>query len=183
MTRTHVFVLASAVLLAAIAAWIGTVSFALMMRADLEAKRAEVSGVELAEAKANASVRVRALARDTEFLRRDLAAIADVDILKAADTIERLGPAAGVKLKIGSAVPEIAETAGEETVLGPKVINFLIEAEGKFHSLMHAAALLEALPFASEVVNLELQRIGDAKSDKWQLIARIRFLTSADIQS
>lgn len=139
-----------------------------------------------------AAIRLHSLARDTQNQRVQLDNLTRSDVIGVANMIDGIGKIAGVQLKIEGATPEpaVKKKGSNKTAEAPALsaVSFVVEADGTFASVMHAAALLESLPVLSSVQNLEFARSlisSDSKSAKssWHLTARIRVLIASDISS
>ena len=174
MIRREARIIAWVLTLAVAAAWVGVIMFAFQIRAETAEKRQQNSDRELEEIRQSSSARVHAIARDTENLRRELEDLTQVQILEAADSIEQVGKSTDAAITIGSAMPNPQENKN-----APKSVSFLIEAEGTFSSIMHTAALLETLPFASRIASMEFQSVSSesSKVSAWRLRARLHLLT------
>ena len=183
-------VTASVAVLAALAAWAGVFAYAAWLSEQVDAQRSRYTDAQTVAEREIAAVRLHALARDTQNLRTQLETIARPDIVGIANTIDSLGKIAGVTVRIGEAMPEVApgkRTASTTPILHG--VGFVVEANGTFQSVMHAAALLAALPALSSLQSLDLEHVPSSAggrsgtSAQWHLTARIRMLTTADISS
>lgn len=179
--------IAIAATVAALIAWGLAVSFAWTVITDESERSLRMSDAEAATARESAALRLHALARDTKSAREKLDALTNAEVLQIADLIEGVGKSAGVKIKINGADPESSQQTSKAQTI--HAINFQVETEGAFASLMHAAALFENLPVLSSVQNLEFERVqnseGSSKGKKalWRLNAKIKVMTTADISS
>ncbi len=133
-----------------------------------------------------AALRIHALARGTNAERAKLDDIARVDIIEMLESIEQVGRDAGISIEIGQAIYT------PDSKFGSKVrsVLFVAEGTGSFTKVMHAAALFESLPRPSFVDELEFEMIpmsasGSKKSSAgvWNLVIRIRFISTAEISS
>ena len=140
-----------------------------------DAQRATIIGAS--------SIRTHALALDTAPQRAELKKLLDVDVVEAANTIESVGKAAGVSLKLGDALPETRPVSEGVTL---KAVGFVVEADGKFSALMRAATLLENLSLPSSITRLNIERApktSDSAPGLWHMSVYIRVLTTSDISS
>lgn len=176
--------------IAALVAWVAVFMYAAWISAQLDANRSQAKDVQSSSEREIALIRLHALARDTENLRAQLEGLTRSDVIGVADTIDSVGRIAGVKLKIGGAIPEsVGQKKGTNNPTVLHAVNFAVEADGTFASLMHAAELLETLPSPSSVQSLEFNHAplsaddGSVKSTAWHLTARVRVLTTSDISS
>ena len=112
--------------------------------------------------------------------------IARTDLLSIVEAIEMVGEDADVRvgiLQIAAGDPISAASPDVPTI---RPVNAVVEAQGAFGRLVHAAALLQALPFPSEVYQMQFERIppeAGGNAGGWRFVARIRVLTIADISS
>ena len=172
---------------AAMFAWILAAMFAWTIFAEESQRNWRIGDAEEAAARETAALRLHALARDTKNAREQLAALTEADVLGIANMIESVGKSTGVKIKINGAEPESDRQDASTKVQTLNAVNFLVETEGTFASLMHTASLFENLPAISVVQSLEFERLQTSDSiDKnkkplWRLIARIKVMTTAGI--
>ncbi len=164
-------------------AW-GLVGYFARTISEYESTRvADAREVQLAAVMNAQAARTRALALDTAPQGAELKALLDVDIVSASYTIEEVGRAAGVKVKLGDAQPE-GNLVSDGLPL--KAVGFIVTADGKFPALLHAARLLEALPIPSSVTRLDIERAPKSSgtaSNLWHMNVYIRVLTTSDISS
>lgn len=170
-------VLSYIALVAALLSWAGVIYFALSIGTLHEEHALLHTDAELSEAKQNANVRIKALARDTADLRSRLEVLAAIDVSEAADLIETVGRDAGVEMRIGGAVLD-----GEESSPIIQTVNIVVEGSGSLEDLLRATSLLEALLMPSAVENVEFERSEGAGASKWRMIARVLLYTRADLQ-
>lgn len=174
---------AFAVLALALSAWGLVGFFAWTITAD-ESERVE--NAENAERRAIASassVRTHALVQETAKEGTQLQDLLNVDVVSAAYMIEAVGKTAGVTVKLGDALPENGRASGEVAV---KAVGFVVQANGKFPALMHAARLFETLPIPSSVTRLDIEhtpRSSPSAPSLWHMNVHIRVLTTSDISS
>ncbi|OGG74536.1 hypothetical protein A3A37_00615 [Candidatus Kaiserbacteria bacterium RIFCSPLOWO2_01_FULL_52_36] len=174
----------------AVITWGAVVLFANGVRAQRDARLLQIAYSQEIALRENISIRLHALARDTKSLREKLEGIVQVDVLGIVNMIEGVGKITGVKIKINDASPGASwrqfSAAGAPLV---QEINFLVDMEGSFPSLMHTAALFEKLPTPSYVQSLELGYLpqsGDNlrnKSEVWHGTINIRALSASDVSS
>lgn len=133
-----------------------------------------------------ALARAQALIDDTAEERARLSQLVSVDVVAAANTIESIGSASGATVKVVSANPETLPSTNA-SVAPLHAIGLVVSADGSFAAVMHAAALLETLPFPAVIEQLDLTLIPDdgtaKKQPHWRLSERVRLLTTAVISS
>lgn len=190
MRTKNIGTLAWAAVAAALAAWAVVFIYAAWISTQQSVRSSQTADVQSVSDREIAAVRLHALARDTQEQRTQLDTLARTDVIGVANMIDSIGRIAGVTLQIGGATPESAgQKAGAGTVSALHAVSFVVEADGSFSSLMHAAALLETLPSLSSIQSLEFEHAplsadsGSARSAPWHLTARIRTVTTADISS
>jgi hypothetical protein len=173
-------------LIFAVLAWAAVGIFAWTILSDEADRVVRVQNAQEAEQKEASAKRLHAIAQDTEFTRGQLDDILDVDVISVVDMIEAAGKAAGVKLVVSSVQPENAPPLQGRGTSQVIATGFVVEAQGRFASLMHAVQLFETLPVPAKVGRLDIERIqvGDTgTSDMWRLNAQIHMLTTSDIPS
>ncbi|MEK7133807.1 MAG: hypothetical protein AAB804_01925 [Patescibacteria group bacterium] len=173
-------------LLLTVLVWVGVGMFAQTILADEESQVFRMQQTQEAENKDASTIRLHALAQDTEQKRGQLDAILRVDVVSIVDMIEAAGKAAGVKLIVNNAQPE--NTPLPQTANGTQVIvtGFVVEAQGTFASLMHLIRLFETFPLPSKIGRFDMERIsatGPGTSGGWRINAHIRILTTSDTSS
>lgn len=168
--------------LIALLTWAAVGVFIWTVLSDETDRITRVQSAQEAEQKEASTLRLRAIAQDTLLNRTQLDAILDVDVISVVDMLEASGKAAGVKLVVSSVQPEGApplQGAGSAQVIGT---GFVVEAQGKFSSLLHAAQLFETLPVPSKVGRLDIEHINvaDQKSlDVWRMNVQVHTLTTS----
>src|SRR3990167_231014 len=169
--------------LAAVLIWLSVGLFAWTIRAEKQMRASKDFDTEFIATTQDASLRLRALARDTREERALLDQIAGADITRIVDTIERAGRDAGVALEIGQAL----SAPSGDTPNPANAVSFFVSAEGTFAAVMRAARLLASLPLPALIEEVQFERIaaapGRGGAAKWQLGVRIRFFTTSDISS
>lgn len=170
-------------LIAAVLVWIFVGLFAWTIHAEKEARMSRDYDSEYVSATQDASLRLRALARDTRVERALLDQLAETDVTQIIDTIESAGRDAGVALEIGQALSAPSGDAPSPA----KTVSLFVSAEGTFSAVMRATRLLASLPIPSLIEEIQFEHTassgsGTTKSD-WRLGIRILFLTTADISS
>lgn len=163
-----------ALLLAACLAWIGVALFVAHIHALEGSYASRVSATGLAAARESSAVQVRALARDTKDLRKELQRLASRDVLAAADTIESAGALSGTQIKIDAVLPGAngSDVAGADE----NIVTFAVSSEGSLNMLMRTAALLETLPLLARLQRAEFQRAETAAGQQWRFTANIQVL-------
>lgn len=172
--------------LAALGAWMAVVMFLMVMWTQKDARLTQITDAEETAARESASIRLHALARDTQNLREQLDGLAQVDALEVANMIEGVGKLAGVKVKIGNVLAESAKQGSTLTTPTLREINFFVETEGSFAALMHATALFETLPVPSVIKSTEFKRALSSASKSqsqvgaWNATTHILVLSASD---
>lgn len=128
-----------------------------------------------AAAKRTDDLRLVSLARDTEDERTSLQALISSDVVAIVEALEKAGTDAGVSMKIDQTASSPTESTDLRTVV------LVVDAEGTFPALMHAAHLLSTLPAPSAVDRLSFDRIPNDTRGLWKLDARVSFFTTRDI--
>lgn len=184
MQRDSTYIRSWASLLIAILAWIAAGYFlmtVLQMQSEREAYLADAAAANIQEGQA---AQLRVAARETEADRATLDRIANTDVLVAVNAIESVN-ASGTVARVTSAQPVKANPkAGTQL----NIVDLSVHADGPFSSLMHIVQLLETLPFATSVQELDLSTVQADKTQKntsnaWSLNMRLRFYTSATLST
>lgn len=149
--------------------------------AEAAAQQARLAAQKSTSARDANQARTRALITETAEKRAQLAEYVHVDLIRAAETIEKVGPAAGVTLKVSGAFPETLPAPVGASAHPLRVIGFTIEAQGSFAGIVRAAELLETLPLPASIMQFDMAQVPQEPSGKgtpqWRLNARIRVLT------
>ena len=125
--------------------------------------------------------------RDSSSEQEVLETLARTDVLTAAEAIEAAGKAAGAKVTVrGATAASLSGVAKNQALKDLRAVELSVDAEGRFQSLMKAAALFEALPFLSSVKSLEIEdkaagAYGKKSTDVWRMVARIRIITTSPV--
>jgi hypothetical protein len=171
----------------ATAAWGGVWLLYSSITAAADAHAQEIASAESASAQDAAKARTRAFALDTAAKREELTSIVHVDVIAAAKTIEAIGPAAGVTLKVSGAAEEQANLSRTAAAHPLRAVGFTLNATGSFANVMKAAELIDALPFPAVSEQLDIFQVPADVSSKsvpqWQLSERIRLFTDNDLSS
>ena len=171
-------------LVLAIALWAG-VGYFLKVIADEEfTQTSRVSDAQQESVRQEAMLRIHAIARETKDARAELEKTAQVGVVEILETIERVGRDAGVSIEIG----EVLSSPGTGSASIVRSAAFVVESEGTFGKIMHAAALLESLPIPSSIDEIQFEQLPSSGSGRsgtslWRLVVRMHFLTTADISS
>ncbi|MDO8481856.1 MAG: hypothetical protein Q7S75_02120 [bacterium] len=177
---------------AALVAWGALAVFAWNIMSEESKIRSHATYTEAVTARENVSMGLNALARDTKSGRDQLDSLTRKEVLEIANIIEGVGKSTGVTVKIGGATSEpVTQKSGKSITVNTTMhaVNFIVDAEGTFSSVMHTALLFENLPAISSIQSLQLVRVqnsGDsakAKTKLWRLSARIQVITTANISS
>lgn len=128
------------------------------------------------------ALRVHALAEDSAKDRASMESLMSTDIVTIAKQIEDTGRSANVNASVSSANPE---TGAKELPGGAplRAVSFVVQLQGSYSALLHAAKLFETFPIPSQIQDIELERIsqGDAATQSWHMTLRLRVLTTSDI--
>jgi hypothetical protein len=183
MSRRFTY-LAWTLLTLAIIAWIAVAYFAQAITAQEDARAAALEAQQQSSDAQSSSVRLHALAQDTEPDRTTLEGDLAVGIAPIANTLKNAGTSAGVDLTLSGALPEPASSSGGSDSVG--AVGFVVEGTGTFSALMRTVQLLETLPLPSSVQQLDIQQIPDPSGkpgETWHLNANILVLTTSSISS
>jgi len=171
-------------LVVAILSWCG-VGFLLFtvfqMQSERAAYMADIAASNLQEGQA---AQLRILARETEPDRQSLDTIADVDLLSAVNLIESVN-ATGTSVHVTSAQPVKTAPKGSQQI---SQVDLTANAQGSFASVMRIARMLETLPLATTVQEMDISRAPvdpNAKSAAatWSLNVRLSFYTTSALSS
>ena len=172
--------------LVAIALWIGVGYFAWTIYSQEFLSAEKIADLDQGSVRQAAALRLHALVRDTKEERAKLESVARVDFIEMLEFIEQVGRDVGIPIEIGQAISAPDSGAGSRV----RSVGFVVEGEGSFAKVMHAAALFEALPKPSFVDELQFEMIpassaGSKKSavNLWHMVVRMRFISTADISS
>jgi len=184
MHKKHSAYFSWSVLSAAVLVWLSVGIFAWTIHAEKQARTSNDFDTAYVSAAEDASLRLRALARDTREERALLDGITGADITRIVDTIEIVGRDAKVALEIGQAL----SAPSGDTPRPANTVSFFVSAEGTFPAVMRAARLLGSLPIPSFIEEMQFERVmatgpSGRATPTWRLGVRVRFLTTADISS
>ena len=169
------------VLILAIAAWCLVGYFAWTINADEGGRVVAAQDAQIAATTYARALRTHALILDTASEGAQLKALLDTDVVSVSYMIEEVGKIAGVKVKLGDAMPENVSNADGAA---PKAVGFIVAADGKFPALIRAARLFEALPIPSSVTRLDIEHAPASSGGTpalWHMNVYIRVLTTSDI--
>ena len=169
----------------ALLAWVAVGLFAWTISADEVDRTAHVIVTQDTENKGAVAARLHSIVQDTAAQRAQLDSALRVDVVSVVDMIDSVGKAAGVKTTVSNAQTEKAPS--KQAAVGPQIMatGFVIEAEGKFVTLMHVAQLFETLPVPSRLERLDITHAASSSpgvSDAWHMSAYLRVLTTSDIR-
>ena len=109
-----------------------------------------------------------------------------MDVVSIVDMIEEVGKE-GVRITVSNAIPENVPPSQAAGGAGIIATGFVVEAQGRFSTLMRVVKLFETLPITSTLGRLDMERTAKpgnlGTSDTWRMNAYIRVLTTADISS
>lgn len=148
----------------------------------IAAHTATLAAQETQGVRDSANLKMHSLARDTLAERIALSGLVNTDVVGIAAQIQAAGKSAGTATVIGAATP----VAIGDNSAGVHAIEFIVQSNGTFAQVMKAARLFSTLPLPSSLQDLDLEQTpaeGAQKTGPWQLSARIRVYTSADISS
>ena len=172
--------------LAAIALWVGVGYFAWMIYAQTFLREEKIADLDQESIRPSAALRLHALVRDTKEESAELESIARVDIIDMVESVERVGRDVGIPIEIGQAISDPNSDSGSAV----HSIGFVVEGEGSFAKVLHAAALFESLPQPSFVDEVQFEMTpasatGSKKStaNVWHFVVRIRFISTAELSS
>lgn len=181
MNRT--IIISWVLLVAALAAAGGVVYAGIYIKNAAIARAAEASTSEQQSDRVVFSQHLRSLAAETQADREKLDALVHNDIVNVVDMLERTAQAANVKATVSGALPSGAAVQLPGGVSLQSII-FVVQAEGTFAALMHAAELYEHLPLPSSVEQIDLERDRSAGAKGlWRIKMDIRLLTTSDVSS
>ncbi|RJR12905.1 hypothetical protein C4585_03020 [Candidatus Parcubacteria bacterium] len=168
------------VLGSAVCAWVAVGFFAWSIENTVASRMEGTTEAQQQEIERISTARLHAVARETVEERAALQTAANLDVISIVEAIEAVGDVARVEIEIGQALADTAETSNGVT----RSVNTIIEGEGAFANLLHAASLLYSLPIPSEVKELQLERV-PANEGKigWRLIVHMRVLTTVEIST
>lgn len=167
------------VLGSAICAWVAVGFSAWSIENAATARVEGTTEVQQEEIERISVARLHAVARETVEERAALKTVADIDIISIVEAIEAVGDVARVPIEIGQALADTESSGG--TV---RSVNVVVEGEGVFANLFHAASLLYTLPIASEVTEMRFERIpADSGKGEWRLIVHMRVFTTVEIST
>lgn len=170
----------------AILAWIFVGLFAWTIQSDEADRVLHMQTIQESESKEVAAIRLHSIVQDTREERTKLENIFRMDVVSVVNLIEATGKAAGVKVTVSNVIPESAPPTQTAASAGIIATGFVIEAQGKFSTLMHALQLLETLPVPSTIGRFDIEYIsnaGSGSSGVWSMNAYIRVLTTLDTSS
>lgn len=180
---------AASALIAALLLWAVFGYFVQKLTAARTLHAAEALDFSQNEERARASARLHALVRDTANDQEVFEELARTDVLAAVEAIEAAGKAAGAVVTVRGATAAPlggASKSKTNTIKDLRAIEILVDAEGKFQSLIKAASIFEALPFLSSVDRLQFEENlsssdGKKSADAWRMTARIRIITTSTV--
>ena len=162
--------------------WCALGYFALSIGGVADTRLAEIDAAQQLLTQQNASIRMHAIAQETAADRTKLERLLAPDIVSIVGTLRGVGKAAGVSVHLGAAVPG-AVFAPTQDGLSVQTVGFALEAEGPFSSLMRTLELVEALPLASSIERLDIQRSPGSTGAPWHMDIFLRVLTTSAISS
>lgn len=171
-----------AVIGGALCAWAAVGFFAWTIENAAKARAEGETIIQQEEIERVSASRLRVVARETEEGRAELDSLANLDVISIIEAIEAVGNAARVSIEIGQALADSAQTAERAT----RSVNVVVEAQGSFANLVHAASLLYSLPIPSEVTEIQIERLPSdvgGKSAGWRFVAYVRVLTTVEIST
>jgi len=183
--RTRQSIVATSFCVFAAVLWIGVLWFASSLLAQERSIAARIAAKRQAAVELNSGSTALAIAASTEAGRTQLRKVFNRDLLSLAGLIGAAGQDAGVTLTVSNVTPGPSPSIRRGSPLHPAKLTFSTAAEGTFSQLMTALALLETLPAASQVTQVQLSRATGAESSStpWTLNANIDIITGASVSS
>ncbi len=161
----------------ALLAWTGVALFAWTIRSDEADHMLRAQTLQEYESKETTAMRLHSIAQDTKEERAKLESIVRMDVVSIVNLIESTGKAAGVNVTVSNVIPE------GEAGSGLVATGFVIEARGRFSTLMRVVQLFESIPISSTIGRLDIEYIPNQDVRAWGMSAYIRVLTAEDISS
>jgi len=176
------FYLSWTLLAAALALWSGVGFFVWTLASEQTVRTSRIVEAEQQALEHATALRFHALARETRIEREKLEELASANILDIIGTIERVADDAEISVKIGQILG-----ASQDVRMGiMRSISLTVEAESSFSQVIRLTALLDSLEIPARVTEVNFQRIrAETKSvnPRWNLVVRMQFLTTEDIES
>ena len=175
MSRT--FFIAGIALIGSLVAWAGVGYFATIITDARTARVADITNAQQADENAASTLRFKALVEDTKPSRDALDLRTHLDVVSIVNLLEATGKSAGATLQVRSAQPE--RGGADKTI---SVIGFVIEAQGSFVSIIQTLHLLETLPLAAGIEQVEIDHVPETttKNDApWHLSVHLKIITTA----
>ncbi|MBM3260950.1 hypothetical protein FJY93_00865 [Candidatus Kaiserbacteria bacterium] len=166
----------------AVAVWAAVGYFGSTVQGEQSAYLGRIieAGEQAQKVAANARLHVLATNHKDNALRIDAYMAPDASMI--IDSIKSVGTAAGVPVKISSALPGVVPKNQKNL----HAVVFLIESTGSLDSLMRALALFDALPLPSSVESVDLseeENQSGRTAKTWRMNARIRVFTTEAVSS
>jgi hypothetical protein len=153
---------------------------------QMQSERAQsAEDAAAANLQAGQAAQLRILARETETDRTSLENASNVDVLSAVNVIESVS-ASGTAVHVTTAQPVRTAAKGSSQQLN--TMDLTAHAEGPFASVMHIEQMLETLPLATSIQEIDISRapvdLGAKNSaETWSLNVRLRFYTTATLST
>ncbi len=178
MTKARTSIVSWITLLAAVSLWGAVGFFAWTLMGTFDARAAASVDTEAADARQAANLRLHATARDTKDARAALENIGTVGIVAVVDAIDAVGKDAGVKLTLGQSL-----SAAPDNKAPLHSVDFVVEANGSFETVVHVAKLLSLLPIPSAVDQFQFGQIPNTDKGPvlWRVVVHMHALTSSDV--
>ncbi len=167
----------------ALALWAMVALFATWISNDENMLVTQLQAAQRAAILQSSSEQTHAVLLATENDRASLDQLISVDVVSVATLLQKAGTASGVAVKIDSATPSMsAETPSGATF---QTIDFALEADGSFASLMHALQLFATLPIPSSIGQVDLQvanvlptASGAPHNGSWHMTVLVHVITN-----
>jgi hypothetical protein len=172
-------------LVIAVLSWCGVAYFTYVLVQMQAEHSANVADAAVANMQEGQSAQLRALARETEDDRAALISATNIDLITAVNSIESLN-ASSTPVQVTSAQPiKSNNKSGAQPV---NVVDLTVETDGQFSSVMRVVQMLETLPLATVVQEVDINRKESVTTGKnapsaWSANVRLRFYTTAALSS
>lgn len=118
---------------------------------------------------------LHALARDTVEEREELASfIAGEDTVETVSLLRETADAAGVQMEVRSVNAVQGPADVDADTIG--AVTITLRAQGTFGNVFHMLALLETLPHAISVEEVNIERIPTSETGQWSMTTELRVL-------
>jgi len=175
------------VLTLGVLAWVGVYYFADTISQEKGERAGILANAQQSSTLQAAAARTHSLVAGTVSERQALSGLFPTDVTSIAGAIAEAGKSAGVALQLSNAMPEASGAANSSGPSPVNAVDFDVEGQGSFASLMRALALLEALPIPTSIQRLDIGNTpsadGTTPTSLWHMSVSIRALTTALVSS